>query len=993
MYPMLQPAFVVLFTGLLAGPAAGDLERRFEATVHPFLETYCFTCHGEDKQEGKLRLSSYTSTAAVVRDLQRWELVRERLQEEDMPPPKAKRHPSVEERRAVIDWLHALRRREMVRNAGDPGVVLARRLSNAEYDCTIRDLTGVDIRPTREFPVDPANEAGFDNSGESLRMSPTLLKKYLTAARHVADHIALTPTGFTFAPYPVVTEQSRDKYCVQRIVDFYKRQRTDYADYFLAAWRFRHRDPLGQPAATLADFATAEGISASYLTRIWSILTGARHEIDPLATLQALWRDLPAPDTQQQEAKQADAARAGCMRMRDFVINERQQFKAPDRNIGVYGISTASQSLILWKNRRLAENRMRYHREPSESSSEDPAARQRRQASLALFCATFPDAFYVSERGQMHLDADQQNKGRLLSAGFHLMGGYFRDDAPLYELILDASRQRELDRLWQELDFITLAPLRQYRDFVFFERAEPLWFMQEAVFDFVRAEQSDVTAAAKIRRLAEVYLDKARKNQPDPRHEPSAFNSGRHGGTEDAIEAIERYFTDISAAIQGVEKARLEAEPRNLEALGDFAERAYRRPLADAERDELLAFYRSLRAGGLDHEDAIGDAVVRVLMSPYFCYRIDSDNIDSSRNERHGTDPARSGASVQPLSDYSVASRLSYFLWSSLPDRELLEHAASGDLRDPEVLLAQCRRMLLDPRIRGLATEFGGNWLDFRRFEGHSGVDRDRFTAFTDELRQAMYEEPLRFLVDLIQRDASVLDVLYGEHTFVNATLAAHYGLPQGNVGPDAWVRVDSVGSYGRGGLLPMAVFLTQNSPGLRTSPVKRGYWVVRRLLGKRIPPPPPDVPELPADEAKMGDLTLRQLLAKHRETQGCAACHDHFDALGLVFEGYGPIGDRRTTDFSGRPVDTRATFPGGSEGTGLDGLRHYLREHRQEEYVDNLCRKLLAYALGRGLLVSDEATVSDMRARLAATGYRFGTLVEVIVTSRQFLNKRMREE
>jgi hypothetical protein len=301
--------------------------------------------------------------------------------------------------------------------------------------------------------------------------------------------------------------------------------------------------------------------------------------------------------------------------------------------------------------------------------------------------------------------------------------------------------------------------------------------------------------------------------------------------------------------------------------------------------------------------------------------------------------------------------------------------------------------MLLDPRIRGLATEFGGNWLDFRRFEGHSGVDRDRFTAFTDELRQAMYEEPLRFLVDLIQRDASVLDVLYGEHTFVNATLAAHYGLPQGNVGPDAWVRVDSVGSYGRGGLLPMAVFLTQNSPGLRTSPVKRGYWVVRRLLGKRIPPPPPDVPELPADEAKMGDLTLRQLLAKHRETQGCAACHDHFDALGLVFEGYGPIGDRRTTDFSGRPVDTRATFPGGSEGTGLDGLRHYLREHRQEEYVDNLCRKLLAYALGRGLLVSDEATVSDMRARLAATGYRFGTLVEVIVTSRQFLNKRMREE
>ena len=987
MYPMSQPTFVVLFAGFLAGPAAGDLEHRFGATVHPFLETYCVGCHGDEKQEGKLELSTYTSAAAVAGDLGRWELVRERLEEEEMPPEKAKRHPSVEERRAVIDWLHALRRREVERSAGDPGPVLARRLSNAEYDYTIRDLTGVDIRPTREFPVDPANAAGFDNSGESLTMSPTLLKKYLSAARHVANHIALTPSGFLFAPHAAVTEQNRAKYCVQRIVDFYGRQRIDYADYFLAAWRFRYRDTLGQPAATLADFAAAEGISAKYLARIWSILTEAEHQIDPLATLQAMWRDLPAPDGKQLDAKQSDAARSGCTQMRDLVLRERQQFKIPDRKIGVHGIAPGSQPLILWKNRRLAENRRRYHGVPSDnpsrSSSEDPAVIQRRDASLALFCATFPDAFYVSERGRMHIDADKRNKGRLLSAGFHLMGGYFRDDAPLRELILDDSGQRELDRLWQELDFITLAPLRQYRDFVFFERAEPIWFMREAAFDFVRAEHSDVTSEAKIQRLAEVYLDKARKSQPITNKAHASSNSGKHGGKDEAIGAIERYFTDISAAIRWVEQARLEAEPSHLEALGDFAERAYRRPLPDAERDELLAFYRSLRADGLDHEDALRDAVVRVLMSPYFCYRIDS----------YRTHAAPSGEGVQPLSNYSLASRLSYFLWSSLPDRELLEHAAAGELHTPEVLLAQCRRMLRDPRVRGLATEFGGNWLDFRRFEEHSSVDRERFTSFTDELRQAMHEEPLRFFVDLIHRGDSVLDFLYGEHTFVNPVLAAHYGLPVQDVGADEWVRVDRASVYGRGGLLPMAVFLTKNSPGRRTSPVKRGYWVVRRLLGKHIPPPPQEVPELPSDEAKMGDLTLRQLLAKHREAKSCAGCHDHFDSFGLVFEGYGPIGDRRATDYSGRPVDTRATFPGGSEGTGLDGLRRYLREHRQEEFVDNLCRKLLAYALGRGLLLSDEATVEDLRAKLAADGYRFGVLVEAIVSSRQFLNRRGRED
>ena len=170
-----------------------------------------------------------------------------------MPPAKAKRHPKAEDRRAdVIDWIRAFRKQEAARNAGDPGPVPSRRLSNAEYDHTIRDLTGVDIRPTREFPVDPANEAGFDNSAESLTMSPALFKKYLEAARKVADHVVLKPSGFAFASHPVVADTDRDKYCVRRIIDFYKRQRTDYADYFLAAWQFRHREALGRPEATLA---------------------------------------------------------------------------------------------------------------------------------------------------------------------------------------------------------------------------------------------------------------------------------------------------------------------------------------------------------------------------------------------------------------------------------------------------------------------------------------------------------------------------------------------------------------------------------------------------------------------------------------------------------------------------------------------------------------------------------------------------------------------
>ncbi len=202
------------------------------------------------------------------------------------------------------------------------------------------------------------------------------------------------------------------------------------------------------------------------------------------------------------------------------------------------------------------------------------------------------------------------------------------------------------------------------------------------------------------------------------------------------------------------------------------------------------------------------------------------------------------------------------------------------------------------------------------------------------------------------------------------------------------WVRVDDAAQYGRGGLLSMAVFLTQNAPGLRTSPVKRGYWVVRRVLGETIPPPPPNVPELPTDEAKL-DLPLRDMLAKHRSVPMCAACHAKFDSFGLVFEGFGPVGEKRDKDLAGHAVDTTVVFPGGMQGKGLEAVQQYIHEKRQKDFLDNISRKLLSYALGRSLMLSDEPTIEKMQAKLATAGYRFSPLVETIITSPQFLNKR----
>ena len=938
-------------------------------------------------------LSAYSSMSSVVKDGNRLDLLIERLETEKMPPKKAKLHPDSEARREAVAWLQAVRSYETRQHAGDPGIVLARRLSNAEYNYTIRDLTGVDMQPTREFPADPSSTAGFDNSGESLTMSPALLNKYLKAAREVASHMFLEPAGLAFASHPMLVETDRDKYCVQEIIEFYHRQNTNYADYFQAAWRFKNRAALGRPAAGLADFAAGSKVSSKYLATIWSVLEGPEEDAGPLARLQAMWRALPTPDGDLPEA-----ARAGCEQMRDYVASVRKKVEPRFLNFTAGKVGAGAQPLLIWKNVQYATHRMTFdpaqlqvqgEPAPARSNAPEPDAdgefgpgrtrlivnspgdpdlsvpagqRARYEAAFARFCRVFPDKFYMEERGRNYFDTTK-DRGRYLSAGFHSLMGYFRDDQPLYELLLDSPGQKGLGAMWLDMDFVASATARMYVQFYANGSRQGGGGLREegpATAAESTEMDEDVTTEAKIRQLEAKYLTNA------------------SGGGEVGIKAIQDYFEWVNQTIRSVEKARLDAQPAHLASLLQFAAKAYRRPLSQEEKDDLLAFYRDAREkDGLDHEAAMRESLVCVLMSPDLCYRIDL---------------AGSGKGILPLSDYDLASRLSYFLWSSLPDEELLAHAAAGNLHEPEVMAAQARRMLRDPRIRALAVEFGGNWLDFRRFEEIGTVDRDRFPGFTSQLREAMFEEPIRFLVDVFENDRSVLDLLYASDTFVNPVLARHYGMPVPATRPDEWTRVEDAGQYDRGGLLPMAVFLTKNAPGLRTSPVKRGNWVVKNILGERVPPPPPVVPELPRDESKL-DLPLRDLLARHRADPNCAACHARFDSLGLVFEGFGPIGERRDKDLAGHPVDASAAFPGGGDGVGLEGLRRYIREHRQDDFVNSLCGKLLACALGRSLLPSDDSLIQDMNSNLAANGYRFDGLIESIVTSRQFLTKRGRDD
>ncbi len=352
-----------------ASTPATNLDRQFTQVVRPFVTEYCVACHSGNTPAAQFDLSSYTSMDMVVRDHPRWALVIDKLSAKQMPPAGMPA-PSDEARQKIIDWVKAMRTDEARKHAGDPGPVLARRLSNSEYNYTIRDLTGADIQPTREFPVDPANQAGFDNSGESLDMSPALLNKYLQAAHEVADHMVLTPDGIAFAPSPMLVETDKDKYTIQRIVNFYFSQDTDFADYFAAAWRYKYRVALGKPTATLARIATDSKMSPKYLPMVWGILQetpeAAKQEVGPIKKLQTMWLALPAPGT-----AKADPPREKFTAMRDFVVKIRQdtamQFAAPI----VKGLPGGSEALMDWKLQQFAA----HHRDSDPNdlrNDEDP---------------------------------------------------------------------------------------------------------------------------------------------------------------------------------------------------------------------------------------------------------------------------------------------------------------------------------------------------------------------------------------------------------------------------------------------------------------------------------------------------------------------------------------------------------------------------------------------------------------------------------------------
>ena len=1034
---------------------------QYSALVQPLLKKYCLQCHSTKAKKGNLDLERFAAPDDIRKDLRPWQDMIEHLETDEMPP-EGKPQPTVEERKQLIAWVRGFLDAEALARAGDPGPVLLRRLNNAEYTYTIRDLTGVDLDPAKEFPADGAAGEGFTNTGSGQAMSPALVQKYFDAGKEIAAHAVLLPDGFRFSRS--TTRSDWTKETLAGIREIYRRHvettdlglgasvgvlnlhgdcrlgqlgRVPLEKYFAAT--ISERDVLRAGRKSIAKIAAERGLNAKYLGLLWTELNsrepsllldalrtrwgnarvgdaasladdvakwqrslwtynpiglagrkGSRsawqEPVDPLVTQQEIRFKLPpAPPgkTPEEVVVTLVATDAGDGNEHDFVLWRRPRLvadKQPDlllRDIeqlqrldqGTFGkhpdgraIDAASicvqapAALTLRIPGKIAAGRelvVTAELEPATGRAGSvqveevigPATAKsglipsKTITTLSTVTALYPEHRTITFQRPLLIAPDSPLKARLIAAlAAHrqlfppslcspqivpvdevlTLTQFHREDEPLARLMLDEAQKQELDRKWDELRFIAQDPLK----------------------------------------LSEV-LD-------------SLIETTKGHPQQGAFDSLIVPFRKQSAEFQ---KRRIELEPKHVDALVDFAARAYRRSLTKNEAQGLRGLYKKLRDQSIPHEDAFRLTLARVFASAAFLYRI-----EESRKTDEPKDPKLRRTLAHPVSDLELASRLSYFLWSSLPDQELRTAAEGQRLHKPDVLLAQTRRMQKSERVRRLAIEFACQWLHIRDFDQLNEKSEKHFPTFA-ALREPMYEESIRFFTDLFQNDGSVLSILDADHTFLNEKLAAHYGIP--NVKGDHWRRVDGVRKYLRGGILAQAAVLSKQSGASRTNPILRGNFIFETLLGQRMPRPPAEVPQLP-DMVPVG-LSERALIEKHTSVAACAKCHVRIDPYGFTLESFDAIGRLRDKDTAGRKVDTQTTLSDGAKIDGLNGMREYLLTKRRDDFVRQFCRKLLGYSLGRAVQLSDEPLLNDMRERLSKNDYRFSVAVETIVLSDQF--------
>ncbi len=976
------------------------------------IQNTCYQCHGNGQSKGGIDLHRLQSEPSFHTEFELWRRVKTTLQNGEMPPEDAKAPLPQTERSALQRWIESNLAKAAFANAGDPGNVTLRRLNNTEYDYSVRDLTGIDFEFRKEFTADGGGGEGFNNLGDVLFVNPQHLNAYFAAARKIADHASITPgTGVEFhqirlgargpSQLKAGTESVLYRWYQERSLPYLPKDGESLREdeYMLAAWQWKHRQQTG--VESLRALAEGQNLVLPFLENWIAALESEEPKSRFLDLTRLAWRGLEPPAL--------NAPKSVPQSVRTAIAQIQEERRSWLRPAG-WSVQRAQQD---------ADGLQPYPSETDINGAKTVQLVVGDTGDGARGDWVFVESLELQADGKKHPYFDWLRKRLEADRSILLL-----DDATLQSkgLLREALNERvaEAERLLSGLGVHPLALKIDPKAFILHapcildlpvpENAQKLRFkgrldLQNPEAEFATAQWTLTTGNPPDPEKIIPGVITVWKRQTDAQRNTMADFDGMRrvfpANLEHRLEQVARNFhsggkgpgvyylsdAQLRSLLPPPEVARLDAlledwrfvrspikdaqkqqwDSAVLKSLLRFAARAWRRPLTDAEQAELSAGYRSGIDADLDRESAGREVLVRILVAPEFLFKLE-------RNQ---------GTPVHPVTGWELASRLSYLLWSSIPDAGLAQMAASGELLNPDNLAGVAKRMLHDPRAKTLAQEFAAQWLEFHHFDAHAKVDENKFPEFTPEIRRSFHEEATAFFDYVIRENRPVREILSASYTFLNKTLAQFYEI-QGVEGSD-FSKVE-VSQHSRGGLLGMGAVLTKTSYPHRTSPVLRGNWLLQNVLGSPTPPPPNNVPKL--DENVAAAKTLRARLEQHREDKACAACHDKIDPLGFALESFDPIGRLRAHDETGALIDDSATVKDGSTFKGPSGLREHLKK-REEEFLAVFCRKLTGYALGRTVLPSDQPLLDEMRQRLAKEDGTFESALFILVRSKQFTHRR----
>jgi hypothetical protein len=1076
-------------------PSAKRLEHFRELST-----SYCLDCHAGPDAEARLDLEALLGEP-ISKFYRDWRRVERVLSDHSMPPTDYDR-PTVEEFAKARSSVNASLKHAVEKAAADPGPALVRRITNAEYDYCIEDLTGLKLSLGKQLISDSVGGSGFTNSATAQFMHDATLERYLEAAKLVADHAMIGAGPMYFYKDPGLT--GLELSAVNRIQSIYRKYGfraaagegaepyglERFAAAFEVAWRYRYRSQIGRPAASLGDLANESGISENFAQHILRTMQRENPSF-PLSEIIHSWEALPAPNEIKGDIDQA--IKLQCNALFEELLAWQHRLSA----------SAGQEEAALLSGRKIDV--------PATVDFRARAIRPRRKSNVGTV-ANFSDPKSYSQDGRVQLEVRVEHASRdsgtrpvvvfsNVSFRFDLFDGTDLDPVPLKSVMSDAEekllefgvnpagvpiaddefvvgvgekktiqvtlpadvRYGELqltaklddrlgrnsvvrcsirdvttkydpqrgvgsreysallrDRNSQEMDvweagvseFAKILPQISHREPTPSDR-DPIPQLYDNTYNL--PERNYFHTAAKYFRdddfLQRHVLPSHERTKLDiawtdlltsfDYHSVNLnFAAKKHGvdlsgaGIDSPPTWLDEFPGDIQSLLSELKteydqmhRELHAAEALHLQNVLEFASKAWRRPLDESEKENLVAFYKHQRnAYALDHPAALRATLVRILVSLDFLFRLEASTPKASSDKLTGSPTLE----TRRLNEFELANRLSFSFWSSVPDPELRRSAEQNKLSHETELRAQVMRLLQSPKSRRMATEFFGQWLGFYQFDQYRGVDTERFPEFDDQCKESLYHEAISFFEYLIREDRPYTDIIQAGYTFLNVPAAKHYGISLDHEEPSdspLAFRKTSVSQENRGGLLGLGAVLVSTSAPLRTSPVKRGDWILRRLIGTPVPPPPADAGSIPAEEVLSDGLTVRQRLEAHRQQAECMNCHERIDPLGFALENFDSLGRWRDTYSDGQEIDARGDFSDGRSISGISGLRDYIAK-RDADFRRTFAVSLVAYCLGRAETLSDAALISEMTEALEKDP-RISSAVLTLVQSVQFQTRR----